>query len=202
MEENATFEYGFDVNVYLQKAIDVLKTEYHYHWASVSLLHDQVRYAIEEENGVHHYVSYTTFDEDDVEREVLDVAARAPYGAIRSGDEFIRLIVADNEFGMLLWNSKVRTYPIRFERGICTDGWYLERYEFNRLKTGDFSAFVQAGDRMSGGSRDFLIPPEFLSGTFEEFLDRYETLVPGKSFGLYKKDLIGDEGLKRFLGFR
>ena len=80
-------------------------------------------------------------------------------------------------------------------------GWYLERYEFNEHKLGGYSAFVQAGDRVAGGSRTFFIPDSYMKGTYEEFLDKYCELVPGY-FGLGKADLINDKGLKEFLGFK
>jgi len=69
------------------------------------------------------------------------------------------------------------------------------------MQTGDYFAFIQAGDRMTGGSRDFYIPREYFQGTFAEFLTRYEKLVPGEDFGLFPADLEKDFGLKAFLGF-
>ena len=61
---------------------------------------------------------------------------------------------------------------------------------------------VQAGDRVTGGTREFFIPPDcFETKSYEEFLDRYLEIVPGGAFGLYKKDLLSDTGLKEFLGY-
>lgn len=61
---------------------------------------------------------------------------------------------------------------------------------------------VQAGDRTTGGSREFFITPYcFAAKTYSEFLDRYLEIVPGFSFGLYKKDLLSNEDLRRFLGY-
>lgn len=202
MSNDLKFEYGYDVEVYIQKAVEILKNQYHYHWADSSLFNKQTSYAIEEENGEYHYIRYTTFSEDDIEREILDVAPNPPYKKVECAEDFIRFIASDNEYAVQYSNRKVANYKVRFEQGLMVDRWYIERYEFNRLQTGDYSAFVQAGDRTTGASRDFFIPPEFMTGTFEEFLDRYEGLVPGEDFGLYKKDLIKDEGLKAFLGFK
>lgn len=80
-------------------------------------------------------------------------------------------------------------------------GWWLERYEFYRLASGHCSVYVQAGDRYSGGGREFPIPERCFGGSFEEFLDRYLKIVPPGHFGLGKQDLIGDGALKGFLGF-
>ena len=200
MNNDPKFAYGYDVNVYLEKAAEKFKTEYHYHWAAVSLFDDQVRYAIEEIDGEYHYVSYTYFSETDVRKQILDVASPAPYTKVRNAGDFIRRIVADNEYEVMHRNKKTDTYRVQFRPFTDESGWSLERYEFNRLQTGDYSVFVQAGDRFNGSARDFFIPPEYLKGTFEEFLDKYETLVPGRIFGVYKEDLIKDEGLKEFLG--
>ena len=61
---------------------------------------------------------------------------------------------------------------------------------------------VTAGDRTTGGSRDFFITPDcFEAKTYEEFLDRYLEIVPESSFGLGKKDILPDKELQKFLGY-
>ena len=61
---------------------------------------------------------------------------------------------------------------------------------------------MQAGNRTTGGTREFFITPYcFEAKTYEEFLDRYLEIVPGRSFGLSKEDLLSDEKLKTFLGY-
>lgn len=202
MGRGAKFEYGYDVNIYIQKAVERFRQDYHYHWADKSLFGEQYRYAIEEENGKHHYVRYVRYSRRQVEKEVLDVKPDFPYDKVKNAEDFIARIVSDNEYEMLAQNPKVANYKVQFKPGTDAGGWNLEHYEFNRHKTGDYSAFVQAGDRTTGGSRDFFIPPDYLTGTFEEFLDKYSDLVPGRHFGLYKEDLEKDEGLKKFLGFQ
>lgn len=198
---DSKFSFGYDVNVYLNKAVERIKEQHHYHWADLSQFHKQYRYAIEEEDGQCHFIRYTIFAEDDIEREVLDVDPPNSFELVRNGEEFIKRIASDNELSVYYANPKIANYKVMFKPGLEIDHWYLERYEFNKHKTGDYSAFVQAGDRTTGGSRDFFIPPHFLDGTYEAFLDKYQTLVPGVQFGLFKEDLIQDEGLKRFLGF-
>lgn len=199
MNNDPKFRYGYDVKVYLEKAVETIKEKYH--WADKSQFHNQYRYAIEEEEGERHFIRYTIFAEDDIKREALDVEPLNAWDMVNDGDEFIKQIAADNELSVYYANPKVDNYKVAFQPGLKVDTWYIERYEFNRHQSGDYSAFVQAGDRMSGSSRDFFIPPHFLNGTFEDFLERYEALVPGEDFGLYRKDLENDKGLKRFLGF-
>ena len=61
---------------------------------------------------------------------------------------------------------------------------------------------VTAGDRTTGGSRDFFITPYcFEAKTYAEFLDRYLKIVPDYSFGLGMEELLPDNDLKRFLGY-
>ena len=200
-DQNIKFNYGLDINVYLKKAVERIKEKYYYHWADLSQFHDQYRYAIEENAGEYHFIRYTIFSEDDIEREVMDVDPLNSVELVRNGEEFIERISYDNELSVFYANPKIANYKVSFKTGLKVDHWYIERYEFNKHKSGDYSAFVQAGDRVTGSSRDFFIPPYFLNGTFEEFLDHYQTLVPGEQFGLFKEDLIQDEELKRFLGF-
>ena len=194
------FEYGYDVSAYLEKAVEKIKEGKHYHWVDISQFSKQYRYEVEEENGEYHYVRYIVFTDETV-REVLDVSPFNEWDRVNGADDFIKLIVRDNEAHVFAANKKITCYKVPFENGLDIGGWYLERYEFLKHETGDYSVFVQAGDRTTGASKYFFIPPQFFHGTYEEFLDQYETLVPGKEYGLYKKDLIDDEGLKEFLGF-
>lgn len=200
MNNNTKFEYGYDIGAYLAKAIDKIKKTRNYYWVDLSQFSKQYRYAIEEEMNEYHYIRYIDFTDETV-REVLDVSPFNEWDRVNNADDFIRLIVTDNETHVYAANKKIKCYKVNFEQGLDIGGWYLERYEFLRHESGDYSVFVQAGDRSTGGSRYFFIPPDFLKGTYEEFLDKHETLVPGKEFGLYKKDLINDTGLKEFLGF-
>ena len=45
---------------------------------------------------------------------------------------------------------------------------------------------VQAGNRCTGGNRVFFIPPSLLKGSYEDFLDKYNEMVPG-CFGVDKE---------------
>jgi len=197
---SATFSYGYDIKFYLDKALEILKKRYP--WADKAQFDKQLRYAIEKENGHYHYIRYVIFREDNIAREIWDVNPPSPYKPVKTSDEFIRQIVSDNDYNIMHANHVAKVYKVAFERGRkAGKDWYLERYEFKRMQTGDYFVFVQAGDRMTGASRDFYIPREYFQGTFAEFLAKYEKLVPGDDFGLYRTDLEKDAGLKAFLGF-
>jgi len=196
----ATFTYGYDIEIYLKKALDILKNRYP--WADKSQFSKQLRYAIERENGHYHYIRYVSFHENDIVREVWDVNPPSPYLPVNTSEAFIRQIVSDNDYDVMHSNKVEKVYQVAFAgRREAGKGWYLERYEFKRMQSGDYFAFVQAGDRMTGGSKDFYIPRDYFKGSFAEFLTKYEKLVPGENFGLYRADLEMDKGLKAFLGF-
>ena len=84
--------------------------------------------------------------------------------------------------------------------GIDICGWTLERYEFRTHRLGGYSSMIQAGNRYTGGNREFFIPPSFFEGSFDEFLEKYNEMVPG-AFGLDGSYLAKIPELKAFLGF-
>ena len=107
----------------------------------------------------------------------------------------------DYQRAALQSNKTVATYEPHFGH-IELHGWNLERYVFHKLQSGDYMVSVTAGDRVTGGSRDFFITPYcFEAKTYGEFLDRYLEIVPDYSFGLGKKELLPDNDLKEFLGY-
>jgi hypothetical protein len=182
------FPYGYDADAYVEKALEKLKITYP--WAARELFRKNWRYAVEEENGRHVYVSYFAWSKKDIERFVRGGDA----------DEFIDSIVDDQRSWIESANPVAEKFAVPFG-GVNAHGWHLEGYEFRRHVLGGYSAWVQAGDRNTGGSRTFFIPPVFFDGTYEEFLDRYCGLVPGAAFGLGREDLENVPGLKVFLGF-
>lgn len=178
-----------DINSYIEKAIEKMK--FTYPWVKRSMFRKEYTYAIEKENGRDVFVSYFKWSDGDIDREVLDC----------SEEEFIDRIIDDNESWVEDANEVKNVFKIPFKGGTDAHGWTLERYEFRYHKLGGYSAFVQAGDRVTGGSRVFFIPPKWMDGTFEEFLDKYLELVPGYAFGLFREDLEHVNGLRAFLGF-
>ena len=187
---SSNFPYKYDVDVYIDKAIEKMK--FTYPWVKREILLDKYRYAIEKVGNRYKYVSYYTWDDGKVDREIVKGGA----------DEFIKRIMQDNYYRVESANPTKEVFKVPFACGTDAHGWYLERYEFRTHDLGCYSSFVQAGDRCTGGSREFFIPPSYLEGTFSDFLDKYMEMVPGGSFGLYREDLENTPGLKEFLGFK
>ena len=120
---------------------------------------------------------------------------------VESAEQFIEWTEHDYQSAALQANKTVASYAPEFGH-ISLYGWNLESYVFYKLQSGDYKVCVTAGDRVTGGSRDFFITLYcFEARTYEEFLDRYLEIVPDYSFGLGKKDLLPDEDLKKFLGY-
>ena len=179
------FKYGTDIKVYLDKAFaNVKKT---YHWVNKKMLSASCQYDIREIDGD---LEFVTPGSDNY--IVLDYP---------SGDRFIESVEYDYQRAALAANPVVDQYEVPVGQ-VEIHGWYLEHYIFYKLKTGDYKVNVQAGNRSTGGNREFFIPPDcFKAATYEEFLDRYMEIVPGVSFGLGKKDLVSNNKLKKFLGY-
>ena len=181
------FKYGPDIEVYLKKALEEVKKDYC--WLDRETADQYCRFAIKKVNGEPEYVCAYG---DSKKLHVCEYY---------SADEFIKHVVREYQNAALRSNPVVAEYKVPFGR-IEIHGWGLEHYIFSKLKTGDYKVDVQAGDRTTGGSREFFVTRYcFEAKTYEEFLDRYLQIVPGHSFGLGKEDLIKDKKLKSFLGY-
>lgn len=183
------FLYKYDIDKYLDEAYK--KVFDLYPWATKDMLDNRYKYAIEKEGKHYEFIEYYSQDGKEY-RRVLDW--------IKDTKGFLDYIKNNCENHFCWVNPIKETYkpPIEYEKMVS--GWYLERYEFNKLLYGGYSVFVQAGDRTTGGSRTFLIPQYFFNGTYYEFLDKYFELVPAY-FGMGRKELETNKELVKFLGF-
>lgn len=202
--DDEKFKYGMDVDAYYERAFTILKERYH--WATRSLMDKRRTYAIEKEKGRYVFVEYYLEDPKRLRRPIpkkfLKPSREVLDDCYQSADKFVEYIVWLNEDGILEANKVVETHEMKFDHRSCAGGWNLERYEFSRRKTGDYSVYVQAGDRCAGSGRTFFIPPVFFeSASYDVFLDKYMKLVPEGPFGLSREDLLADRALKKFLGF-
>ena len=180
-------EYGTDISVYLEKAFENVKKDYR--WLDKKMLGKSWQYDIQKVDGDLEFVRRYW---NESEYSVYDV---------ESAERFIESVEYDYQNAALQANTIVASYAPSFGH-ISLHGWNLERYVFYKLKSGDYKVSVTAGDRTTGGSRDFFITPHcFEAKTYEEFLDRYLEIVPDYSFGLGKKELLPDKELKKFLGY-
>ncbi len=181
------FRYGLDIKAYLERAYANVKKDYR--WLTKKMLGKSWRYAIKQVDGDWEFVRAFKGER---KYSVCD------YGTAES---FIQSVEHDYQNAALAANPAVDVYAVPLRR-VEIYGWFLERYEFLKLKTGDYKVNVQAGNRTTGGNREFFITPScFEADTYEEFLDRYLKIVPGRSFGLEKEDLLPDQKLKKFLGY-
>ena len=182
------FRYGYDIETYLEKAYANVKHQYR--WIDRKTLDKTCRYEIKQINGDWEFVRKYKGDSHDYICEC------------GTAERFIENVEYDYQREALAENPVVDVYAVQFGH-VELNGWNLERYEFSKLKSGDYKVMVQAGDRVTGGSRDFFITPDcFEAKTYSEFLDRYLKIVPGESFGLTKKDLLPNKDLKKFLGYK
>ena len=181
------FKFGTDINVYLDMAFDNVKKDYR--WLDKKMLKKTWQYDIQKVDGdlefVRKYVNESEYSVYDVE----------------SAEQFIEWTESDYQNVALRENTVVASYSPHFGH-VENHGWNLESYVFYKMKSGDYKVSVTAGNRTTGGSRDFFITPDcFEAKTYEEFLDRYLEIVPEHSFGLGKKDLLPDRDLQKFLGY-
>ena len=181
------FKFGTDINVYLEKAFNNVKKDYR--WLDKKMLKESWQYDIQRVGGDLEFVRRYRGES---EYSVYDV---------ESAERFIESVEYDYKSEALRKNESVACYEPTFGH-ISIHGWNLERYVFCKLQSGDYKVSVTAGDRTTGGSRDFFITPYcFEAKTWEEFLDRYLEIVPDYSFGLGKKELLPDKDLREFLGY-
>ena len=183
----AKFRFGTDINVYLEKAFNNVKKDYR--WLTKKMLANTWQYDIQEVDGDLEFVRRFR---NEGEYSVYDV---------ESAERFIECVEYDYQSAALQANQTVASYAPTFGH-IDLHGWALERYVFHKLESGDYKVSITAGNRSTGGSRDFFITPDcFEAKTYEEFLDRYLEIVPGYAFGLGRKELLPDKNLKKFLGY-
>ncbi len=181
------FKLGMDIEVYLEKAFENVKKDYR--WLDKKTVEEYSRFAIKQVKGDWEFVRKFKSDK---KYYVCDCS---------SAESFIETVEHDYQEAALRANSAVDEYKVPFG-SVEIHGWYLEKYIFYKLRSGDYKVSVQAGDRVTGGGRDFFITPYcFEAKSYEEFLDRYLEIVPGRSFGLGKEDLLPDKKLKEFLGY-
>ena len=184
------FPYGYDVQVYLDKAFEQLKETMF--WATKEMLDDRYVYTIEQENGVYNFVSYYKQDDGGTQRSVLDYC---------DWKGFIDHWVFMND-----WYAEKHN-PVKEYMGVeasnkMSCGWALEIYQIRKHELGNFSVYVQAGNRSAGASKTYYIPQDYLKLPWEEFLDKYIDLVATGSCYVTRNDIEETEGLKEFLGFK
>ncbi len=182
------FPYGYDVELYIDKAIEKMK--YTYPWVKKELFDKRYEYVIEKVNNKYQYAYIYHWEDNTKEKKVLNV----------DSDGFIEQIIWDQEDKIQQYNRVKDVFVVPGQSGKILHDWHLENYEFRIHELGGYSVFTQAGDRVTGGSRTFFIPPSFFEGDYDAFLDKYIKLVP-PSFGFTREELAEIPELKKFLGY-
>ena len=182
------FPYGFDVNEYINEALK--RIQKCHSWATLDDFRDDYSYAIEKEGRKHVFVRYNKRNDGTCEREILE----------GDGEAFVKTICSDNEWLIEIHNRTTKSFRLDVPCGVDIAGWTLEIYEFRKHKRGGISAWIQAGNRSTGGSREIFLPDSFFKGTYDEFLEKYNDFVYG-CFALPEKWAKENKKLKKFLGF-
>ena len=182
------FFLGTDVESYIGEALNRLKKKYP--WADRSMFDKKYRYEIEEGKCGPEFVRYFRWDKKNTDR----------YAEGWDGEKFIDRIILDQEDQIQYANEVVEELDVRPDYGVDAHGWHLEIFKFRKHRLGGYSAYVQAGDRTTGGSREFFFTPDQMAGSFEDFLQSNGELLSG-AFGLTADYMRKFKGLKEFLGF-
>ena len=182
------FKYGQDIDGYIQEAMKRIRVCHP--WATEGMMRPECSYAIEKEGRKKVFAAYFRWSDGTTDRSVFE-----------DSEEFVEKIVSDNVWWIEGENPIKETYELPIPCGVDLSSWTLERYEFRKHELGGISSMIQAGNRYTGGNREFFLPDSFFEGTFEEFWDKYNDMVPW-TFRLREEYLGGSDGLKEFLGFK
>ena len=183
------FTYGFDIQNYMNEALKRLKVCHS--WVTFEDFHKNWKFAIEKEGRKHVFVRYYDYENGKIEREIFE----------GDGEAFVKNIVWLNESYIEMNNEPASEFRLEMPGGIEDCGWYLEGYEIRKHKRGGVSATITAGNRSAGGSKTYFLPDDFFDGTFAEFLEKYNDLLPGR-YIIDEEILKMNPGLKKFLGFK
>jgi hypothetical protein len=187
-DPDVKFAYGMDIETYINMTYEKVKKDYH--WLNREMADKYCQYAIIQVDGEWEFARKFR---DDKEFHLYDC---------ETTESLLRNMEYEYQEAALQENPVVAEYAVSFGR-VDVNGWGLEKYIIYKLKTGDYKVYVQAGDRTTGGSREFFITPDcFEAKTYGEFLERYLEIVPGGEFGLKKKDLAPNRDLMKFFGYK
>ena len=166
------------LNKYTNKALKKIK-EIH-PWVSKESFSKDYKYKIEQKEFVVYYHG--------------EILRKTP---ILEEEKIIKDMLSDQEWWIESQNPVKEVFKLS-HNGEDIGGWTLENYEFRKHEKGGYSSNITAGNRSAGGSRTFFIPSSFLKGTFDDFIQKYNNMVPGPF--ILTKDLIKQNpDLKRFL---
>lgn len=180
------FRFGYDPEPYRQRILEIIKNDCA--WATQEIIEREYHIEIEQVNGEYEFVEYVHYSNGQVNRHVESEETTYRY---------ILHKVSRYEDAALRYNRIVERYAPKHSSVVNPGGWRLERYEFNRLESGDYSLMIEMGDRNGGSGRTDAIPRSLFekAKSFEDFIGFMPTA------GIPVEELLADEGLRKFLGF-
>ncbi len=192
MSDRAKFPYGYDINIYVERAFRKLKTMFP--WVTKDDLNPEYRYNIEMIDDKYEYVEYCV--QKDGSEKYYIMSEREGM----SPDSFVRTFIFRNKEYLLEHDEVISECSILPPESTDPGGWHIERYVIQKRKRGDYTLFVQSGDRNSGSFSVTLIPRTcFEADNFDEFLARYAEALP--SFGVDTDFLYRNSDFRSFLGY-
>ena len=98
-----------------------------------------------------------------------------------------------------------KTAPVMRSRSGHGMNYRLEHYLFRCYGDGSYEFEFQegwnAGSHYDGGTACNDIPEDWLSGTWEEFIEQFSAEYPAKEYFLSASELLNNSDLKAFMGF-
>lgn len=190
--DRAKFPYGYDINVYCDKAFEILKNKLP--WLTKDDLDPAYRYAIEKVDGQYEYIEYYAHNDGTISRNVMT------FWQGMSVKVFNRCFIDNHETYAMQNNGIIDKCSLPTDGIVDPGGWQLEKYVIQKHKRGDYSLFAQAGDRNTGSSTTIIIPRScFEVDNFDDFLNRYFETLP--SFGMPRETLFNSQKFREFFGF-
>ena len=107
---NEKFPYGYDVNAYIDKALERMKELYP--WAKKEMFRKEWSYAIEQENGEYQYVTYFDWKDGQIDREVLNCDA----------EKFIQTVIGHHHSWIEDENPVTENFKVEASRR-CSGDW-------------------------------------------------------------------------------
>ena len=186
---NEKFPYGYDVNAYIDKAFEQMKADFP--WATREMIADNTNLGIAKIDGEYEYVSYhSQYD-----------GTKKAYKEDMDCEAFLRRLASGRDWELQRANP-VKEYIDVQASNTCSGDWFLECYRIQKHELGGYSAYITAGNRSAGGSRTIFIPASYFKLPWDEFLDKYLSLVSPGSFFVSRSDLERAPRIKEFLGYK
>jgi len=189
----ARFPYGHDFEVYFKEAFEALKKKIS--WITTEDLNPHYQFAIEKIDQRYEYIEYFVCVDGSKIRTIIE-----RYDGMNP-KEFTKHFINRNENYVTLKKNGFEECSINTGGVMDSGGWRLERYIIKKDPNGDFTLFVQSGDRYCGGFMNHAIPKSCLEATnFDDFFARYIENV--STYGIPKENLYNNLEFRTIFGYK